>query len=89
LRSFALNDVEIDSHPRERGKDVGKQDHSVGLKSLERLHRDLVREIGVLGTLPETGVFIAEISVDLHVTTRLSHHPHGGTLYRFTACSAQ
>ena len=89
LGAFALDDVEIDSHPRQGREDVGEQDHAIGLEGVKRLHRDLIGEIRVFGTLTEAGVLVPQVPVDLHVATGLAHHPHRRTLHRFTARSTQ
>ena len=89
LRPLALDDVEIDAHPRQRREDVGKQNHAIGFEGVKRLHGDLVGEIRVLGAFAEAGVLVAQIPVDLHVTPGLTHHPHGRTLHRFTAGCTQ
>lgn len=41
------------------------------------------------GALPERGVLLAQLLVDLHVAACLAHHPHGGALHRLTAQRAQ
>ena len=81
LRALAFDDVEINAHPRKRSEDVREQDHAVRLEGVEGLHRDLIGEIRVLGAFAEAGVLVAKIPVDLHVTTGLTHHPHGWTLH--------
>ncbi len=41
------------------------------------------------GALPEGGVLLAQLLVDLHVAASLAHHPHGGALHRLAAQRAQ
>ena len=89
LRALAFDDVEINPHAGQRREDVGEQDHAVGLEGVERLHRDLIGEIRVLGALAEGGVLIAQVAVDLHVPAGLAHHPDRRTLHLLSTGGAQ
>jgi len=88
-RPLALHDVEVDPQAGEGGEDVGKEDHAIGVEGVERLHGDLVGEIGVFGALPEAWVPIPKVAIHLHVAAGLTHHPHRWPLHRFPAGGTQ
>ena len=88
-RTATFDDVEVDAHARQGREDVGKEDHAIGLEGVEGLHRDLIGEIRVLGAFAEARVPVAQVPVDLHVTTGLAHHPDRRTLHLLTSGGAQ
>ena len=85
----ALDNVEGNVHAGEGSEDVGEEDDAVGLERLPGLQGDLDGEVDGLGALAEGGVLLAQVLVDLHVATRLAHHPDGGALDVLAADGAE
>ena len=79
-RPLALHNVEGDPHASEGGQNVGEHDHPIGAKSPPRLEGDLNGQIRILGAIAERRVFFTQVPIDLHVSTRLAHHPNGGPI---------
>ena len=85
----ALDNVEGNVHAGEGSEDVREEDDAVGLERLPGLQGDLDGEVDGLGALAEGGVLLAQVLVDLHVATRLAHHPDGGALDVLAADGAE
>ena len=60
-----------------------------GWNASQGLQGDLDGEVDGLGALAEGGVLLAQVLVDLHVATRLAHHPDGGALDVLAADGAE
>ena len=86
-RALALGELEGRAHRLERQEDVGEEDRRVHAE-LERLERDLERELGRLADL-EHRVLLAERAVLGHVAARLAHHPDGRAVHGLAAAGAK
>ena len=87
-RARALDDIELDSHGRQRRENVGKHNDAVCAEGAERLQRKLDRDIGRLRTLAE-GILVAESTEIFHVPASLPHEPNRGAICCLALGSAQ
>mmetsp|Transcript_3546 Transcript_3546/g.9374 ORF Transcript_3546/g.9374 Transcript_3546/m.9374 type:complete len:233 (-) Transcript_3546:202-900(-) len=79
-------DREFASDTGKGSQNIGKQDAPIGLVISPRLKGDLYGDFGDFTSLTECGPFFAQISVFFDVSSRLSHHPDGGSFDLFTLC---
>ena len=82
-RSFAFRERQTEAHRFKRQQDVGKNDGRIERKAVDRLERDLRRQLGRLAQLKDR-VLRAERTIFCHITARLAHEPDRRTINRFT-----
>ena len=78
-RASPALELEIEAHARKTDEDVGEHDGCVDTDEVDRLHRDLDRQLGRPAHLKEA-VLLADGAVFGHVAPCLSHHPDGRAL---------
>ncbi len=82
-RSLALRKLQAETHRFKRQQDVGKNDGRIERKAIDRLERDLRRQLGRLAQL-EDRMLRAERTIFCHIPTRLAHEPDRRTIDRLT-----
>jgi hypothetical protein len=75
-----FHNIEGNSHPWQWGQNVGKHDYPIGAKGSPGLERYFNGQIRIFRPLPEGRILISQITVNLHITTRLAHHPYWRTI---------
>ena len=73
-RAFALDEIEVEPHRRERQQQIGKEDRGVDLDHVHRLQRDGDGELGMAADL-EQGIALAQRAILRHVAAGLAHEP--------------
>ena len=87
-RPFALDEVEVEPHRRERNQQIGKQDRGIHVDDVYRLQRDRHRELGRAADI-EQRVALPQRAIIGHVAPGLAHEPDGRRVDRLAPAGFQ